>query len=124
MTFGNFTELSFFEGITSIGTSAFYFAKCGLIVFPNANMTYGSSSLRFNGAECVDLPSTITQIPNYTTGANIWIIRAVVPPGINGYSNLLEASAIFVPDESVNAYKSASGWTSYSNIIKPLSEYH
>lgn len=123
MTFGNFTELSLFGGLTYVGVSAFMDVKCGIIVFPKI-ITFESSSLTFNSAECVDLPSTITKIPNYTRGAKTWIIRTVVPPDINGYSNLFGASAIFVPDESVNAYKSASGWTSYSNIIKPLSEYH
>lgn len=30
---------------------------------------------------------------------------------------------IYVPDDSVEAYKQASGWSEYADIIYPLSEY-
>ena len=32
-------------------------------------------------------------------------------------------TTIYVPDESVEAYKAATNWVNYASIIKPLSEY-
>ena len=78
----------------------------------------------------IDFPSTITSIgtnPNRNGGRELRIIcRAVVPPSFDGswsYNSNGEPLAIYVPDESVSVYKSATGWTGSSSIIYPLSEY-
>ena len=57
-----------------------------------------------------------------------FICNAVTPPSIatNSFSNTPIASktgTIYVPDESVEAYKTATNWVNYASIIKPLSEY-
>ena len=53
------------------------------------------------------------------------IIRVTTPPtlGTNVFYNA-NICPIYVPDASVNAYKSASGWVEYASRIKPLSEYN
>ena len=52
------------------------------------------------------------------------VIRAVTPPafgvGVFGSSN---NCPIYVPDESVEAYKNATNMSGYASRIKPLSEY-
>ena len=52
------------------------------------------------------------------------IIRAVTPPtfGTNVFSSS-KGYPIYVPDESVEAYKNATNMSSYASRIKPLSEY-
>lgn len=80
----------------------------------------------FKNATLLILPSTletieawgITKMPNLQT----LIVKAVTPPSIGGYIDI-KASAIYVPDASVEAYKAASGWSSYASRIKPLSDY-
>lgn len=52
------------------------------------------------------------------------IVRATTPPA--GSSSMLQDSPnaiIYVPDESVDAYKAASGWSNYASRIQPLSSY-
>ena len=56
------------------------------------------------------------------------MVRATTPPSLGG--SLINKSwvratidKLYVPDTSVNAYKTATNWSQYANIIKPLSEY-
>lgn len=64
-----------------------------------------------------------------TSGNNVTVIvRATTPPSLAGalintswvYATVGE---LYVPDASVNAYKEATNWSRYADIIKPLSEY-
>lgn len=50
------------------------------------------------------------------------ICRAVNPPTM-GDTTLKSTCIIYVPDESVDAYKAASGWSGRAAYIKQLSEY-
>lgn len=53
------------------------------------------------------------------------IIRATTPPAlsnINAFKNTNNCP-IYVPDASVEAYKTATNWSQFSDRIKPLSEY-
>lgn len=78
--------------------------------------------------ESLDIPATITSIGDFAFFDGIKsdgtvICHAIAPPtagsqifhGFNG--------SIYVPDESVDAYKTKENWTSYANMIKPLSTY-
>lgn len=53
------------------------------------------------------------------------VVRAVVPPTLGGSDvfNNTNNCPIYVPDASVEAYKTATNWNAYSDRIKPLSEY-
>lgn len=121
-TYGNFTELSYFTALNSISGQAFYNVTCNRIVISEGITSFGSSSLHFTRAQIVDLPSTMTAVPNYTQGSAVWIFRAANPPTINAYSDLGRSSIIYVPADSVSAYKTASGWTGYANQIQAISE--
>ena len=47
-----------------------------------------------------------------------------VPPAFNSDNALWTTPmAIYVPDESVDAYKTAVGWDKYTSKIYPISEY-
>lgn len=52
------------------------------------------------------------------------VIEAVVPPisTLNSFSHLPADYSIYVPDASVDAYKTASGWSEAASHIKPMSE--
>lgn len=54
------------------------------------------------------------------------IIKAPIPPQIISntfWGNSLGVCKIYVPDASVEAYKTATNWVNYADRIKPLSEY-
>lgn len=74
------------------------------------------------------LPSTIIEIKS---GA-FWgskslehlIVKAITPPTIGNVilTNSSSYYKIYVPDESVESYKSASGWSEYASRIYPMSQ--
>lgn len=75
----------------------------------------------------VDLGRTITSIGTMAfsecRNLNTVIVRNTVPPtfGTNAFYEPSSSLLIFVPDESVNAYKTADGWSSLADRIYPLS---
>lgn len=73
----------------------------------------------------LDLPSTLQTMGDgalFDLNNNVTVVcRAVTPPSFGTFNN--NPLALYVPDESVDAYKSANGWSQYAKYIKPLSEY-
>ena len=76
-------------------------------------------------AKCNDSNYSLIRYPK----GNVTVIcKAVVPPIatrriIDYTSTTGKPTAIYVPDLSVDAYKTANGWSSHASIIKGLSEY-
>jgi len=73
-----------------------------------------------------DIPSNYTSIgwgAIYTSvdeGYNI-TVRATVPPTIYGTPFIADKVHIYVPEQSVEAYKTAEGWSdNYSEVIEPI----
>lgn len=79
----------------------------------------------------IDLPTTIRTLTGYGihtyASSNqkkyIVICRAITPPSLGSNGYLTNLTAVYVPDESVNAYKTATTWSGIASKIKPLSEY-
>lgn len=84
----------------------------------------------------VDIGENCTSIGNCSFGRFVGargnnitvIVRATTPPSLGG--PLINTSwvyatvgRLYVPDASVNAYKTATNWSQYADIIYPLSEY-
>lgn len=128
---GLYGELSL-PNLTTIGEGAFRNTKISKVL--NLGKIESTTEGDGNGGtfgNCtslkhIELPETLRNLnraflyncPNIET----MIVRAVAPPNFNTTQNSVGA-AIYVPDESVEAYKNATGWSSYANKIKPLSEY-
>lgn len=56
---------------------------------------------------------------------NIIFLKQTIPPNLiteNPFPTT-KLQAIYVPDEAVDAYKTATNWVTYADYIKPLSEY-
>lgn len=86
----------------------------------------------------IDLPSTLKTFEIYWFGADdaadttiVLIVRAKDPP-VYAQTLRVICQAIYVPDDSVEAYQSAESWNvpSFQNrvkpasLIRPLSEFH
>lgn len=80
------------------------------------------------GLTSVTFPETITRIGNYSFYGNTQLTEVIslksTPPTMT--NTVLQGNtaltSIYVPDASVSAYQSASGWSSYASIIKPISQ--
>lgn len=118
------------NSVTSIGDSTF--SNCtGLtsIVIPNSVENIGTYV--FNNCyslKSLTIPNSVTSIGYYAfqncSGLTEIILTSSTPPTL-GSSVFINTNdcPIYVPDESVNAYKTASTyWSTYSTRIKPISE--
>lgn len=127
--FGRFTIPS---GVTSIGDSAFQSCQyLRSITIPNNVTSIGGYA--FNtciALRNVTIPSSVTSIGSSafeycgsTTGKCTFTILATTPPTLeNDYTVFTTArvEAIYVPAESVNAYKTAQNWTTWADLIQPI----
>ena len=95
------------------------------------------SGFTYAGLTYVDLGRTVTAINDYvyssgTTGVfegckklKTLIVRNTTPPTVGShtfYNISTSLLKIYVPDESVNAYKTANGWTGVADLIHPISD--
>ena len=73
--------------------------------------------------QLIDFPSTIQSIGwiRYMAANVKLIVRAVTPPSTRQILGIY--GNIYVPDESVEAYKGTTGWSEYASRIKGLSDY-
>lgn len=128
--FTNCTEL---ENITippNAKVGAYIFQGCSKlsnVTISNGVTELGESSFSMcSSLPSITLPNSITKIGNYlfsncTNLSNV-IVEAVTPPtiGYNVFSNTHSSLVIQVPSESVNTYKSATGWSTYADKIQAI----
>lgn len=114
------------EGVTAIRPYRFSGCKITSVKLPESLTTIGDSAFKDTLLTSVTLGSNITSIGTYAfLSVSEATIKAVTPPSISRYSVTFPSSisSIYVPDESVETYKTASGWSKYyADKIKPISE--
>ena len=127
-------KITFGDNVVSVLLAAFcYIYNKKVEVILNEGLKTMPSNFQFLntlGTKPLVLPSTLTTLGSKTFGnilCSAIISRAVSPPVLGGSIFNLNSSntsiLIYVPDESVEAYKSANIWSSYATRIRPLSEY-
>ena len=118
------------QNVTIIAKRAFKNGSLESIVLPNNLTKIGKEAFYNNYLTSVTIPSSVTSIgagafesnrpaSNRLTSVTI---HAVNPPTIDeettfGYKSSLK---IYVPAQSVNAYKTAKGWRRYADKIFPI----
>ena len=116
------------NGVTSVGSSFIRDTNIKQVILPSIVSLGGSVFTLCYNLELVDLGENLTSIGTYcfwqmTGNLTTFICRATTPPSLASNNNLSFCKVIYVPDASVEAYKTASGWSAYADRIKPLSEY-
>lgn len=136
--------------VTNIGTSAFYqcYKLKNVTIGSGITSINNSTFMRCTGLTSVTIPNTVTNIggsafficsglTSLTIGSGVtnidgdafWFCKsltnitclAITPPTL-GYQAFYQTNncPIYVPSESVNAYKSASDWSDYVDRIQPI----
>lgn len=73
-------------------------------------------------AGCAILGSSTSQGYSAFYHAKTYIMHPITPPSVGRFDTA--PTAIYVPDDSVDAYKAASVWSNYASVIHPMSEYN
>ena len=125
---GTATDVTISNSVTSIGNGAF--SSCnGLtsVVIPNSVTSISISAFAYcSGLTSVTIGSGVTSI-----GSNAFYdcsslasvtIEATTPPTLGGYvfTGNPNGWKIYVPSGSVEAYKAASGWSTYTSRIQAI----
>lgn len=122
------------NNVTFIGNQTFYIGKnifnnnIKVINIPDSVTTICNAAFaNYSNCNTLNIGSGITSIGasafNYVgSSANTFTmtIKALTPPTWDGALNNIEDITIFVPAESVDAYKAASGFSNYADHIKPI----
>ena len=118
------TSVTIHSSVTSIGQRAFESNRLTSVTIPNSVTSIGIRAFANNNLTSVTIPNSVTSIGGdafrYNNLTSV-TIHAVNPPTVDGgdifgYDSYLK---IYVPAQSVNAYKRAEGWKYYANRIIP-----
>ena len=123
-----FPELQYCTGLTDL-RYAFY--DCSNLT-EVGNIPNSVTDMRSTFSECINLINAPT-IPDSVTDMSdtfyecssldgIFVIKPVTPPTYSATFSNANVRIIYVPDESVNSYKNASGWSSHRFKIYPISD--
>ena len=118
------TEITLPESLTTIGNSAFSYCE-GLtsITLPESLTTIGDYAFYdCEGLTSITLPESVTTIGERAFydcyNLKTFYIKSSTPPTISGDDYLFYYTpTIYVPQDAVEAYKTAEGWSKYSSKI-------
>ena len=90
-------------------------------------MTIGDGCFAYTSANPITIPSTVTRLGSMfirwgVPSKRTLIMEGTTPPTLASNA-LYDVYRVYVPDDYVDTYKAASGWTSYASYVYPVSQY-
>ena len=121
------TSIEIPSSVTSIGEQAFVGSGLTSITFGENSKLASIGSYAFyncSSLTSIEIPSSVTSIGSYAfngcSGLTTITIKAATPPSLGSSAIPSNVTNICVPSGSVSTYQSASGWSTYSNIISAI----
>ena len=124
----NLTNVMIPDSVTSIGKQAFYYCEnLKSISIPNGVTSIGEEAFRYcKRLNTIEISNSVTSIGKqafyYCKNLKTVTLEATTPPtfGSNMFYDCSYLTTIYVPAESVEAYKTASGWSTYAAKIQAI----
>ncbi|MCF0185654.1 MAG: leucine-rich repeat protein [Bacteroidaceae bacterium] len=110
-------------GQTGIPSSTINCAKLKYISLPNSVVSLSANSLQDTSVAKFVIPDSVTSIGNSAFSGNTvtqeYHFKSIEPPtlGTNVFASIPSDCKIYVPAESVTAYKEATNWATWANYI-------
>ena len=113
------------DGVTSIGSYTFSNCRSLSSITLSKNLT-SIGYHAFNGCAAlssITLPESLTAIGDHafvSCSFSSIFSKAIIPPKIedgSAFQGINETIPVYVPKESVDAYKTAIGWTNFTNFL-------
>lgn len=122
-----FKEFELFTGVTST-YQTFQRSTIQEVVFPASITTIGGYTFFYcSSLKKMTIQANVTAINGNTfQGSNnltTTIIYATTPPTLSQQARLWFRGTIYVPDDSVEAYRAAAEWSNIASRIVGISEY-
>ena len=121
------TSMDIPNGVTSISDRAFsYCTSLTSIDIPSGVTSIGNYAFQTcSGLESIDIPSGVTSIGDrafqFCSSLTSITVNATTPPALG--NNAFDSTGncpILVQSQSVSAYKTASGWSTYASRIQAI----
>lgn len=118
----NLTSLSFDKGMETIGLSAFYHCdNVTSIILPEGLKTIDDFGFSYCNISEITLPESLTRIGAYAF-AECMNVTKIYCPAIEvptadyaAFADIDTTIPVFVPESSINAYKTANEWKDFTN---------
>ena len=116
------TGITLPERLTTIGSSAFF--NCTSltgITIPNTVTSIGIAAFRYSGLTTASIGNGVTTIGErafYYCRITEMTVAATVPPtvGTDAFTGCSKSIPVYVPRESLAAYKAADGWKDFTGL--------
>lgn len=120
----NLVNISIPNSVTVIDSGAFYYcSSLTNLKLPNNLVSIGGSAFsECNSLGNITIPASVTELKYmclYLTRPLDVTVLSISPPSLGNYA-FNSSTRIFVPAESVDTYKAASGWSTYSSKIQAI----
>ena len=122
---GKLTSVIIPSGITIINEETFSNNRLTSVTIPDGVTNIGKKAFFSNRLTSINIPSKVTNIGKEAFHSNDNLrevtIHAINPPIVDSPFELNNANLkIYVPAQSVNAYKTAEGWIDYADKIEAI----
>jgi hypothetical protein len=128
MEIRTFREVHMFTQVRSFNDQAFQYSSLEYIEIPDYFTSLPYQCFRYGNLKDIDIPASVSKIGEWCFGGNVAtletvIVRNTTPPTIGSQTFRNQTMAqIYVPSESVEAYKSATYWSNLASRIHAIED--